>query len=115
MGQKYLCGLLAGRAAVTNFGPRATLIQLESLIVNHQGTNKSVHNRYFILSKLDSIQILSKNKIGNRKLVHNKRMFILSGFIKSDSDCNYICEGNAPIWVMGQAWHTLSKSGTARY
>ena len=58
--------------------------------MNHQGINKYVHNRdtYFILSELDSIQIISKNEIGTRRLVHNKRMFILSGFIISDPDCS---------------------------
>ena len=57
--------------------------------MNHQGTKKYVHNRdtYFILSELDSIQILSKNEIGTRRLVHNKRIFILSGFIISGPDC----------------------------
>ena len=43
--------------------------------------------RDFILSELDLIQILCR--VLNMVLDHDKRMFILSGFIISDLDCSY--------------------------
>ena len=55
--------------------PLSTILKdtVRSLIVNHQGTKIMFIIENFILSELDSIQILSKNEIGTRRLVHNKR------------------------------------------
>ena len=55
--------------------------------MNHQGTKKSVHNRdTSYQANLIQYKSYLKNEIGTRRLVHNKRMFILSEFIISDPD-----------------------------
>ena len=69
--------------------------------MNHQGTKKYVHNRdTSYLANLIQYKSYLKNKFGTRRLVHNKRMFILS-----DPDCTFLLRSAISRFNQASGWH----------